>query len=92
MKPGKLALIGVVIALVVVFFAFDLAQYFNLAYFESQRSKIETYQQANPVRVMGIYLVVYIAVFVSFRLTDPDQLSKKPPPCKKNQGRPQVDG
>ena len=61
-KSGKLALVAVVAALIVAFFVFDLGQYFNLEYFESQRSRIEAYRQANPSQALLLFFILYVAV------------------------------
>ena len=62
MKSGKLIVVGIVLVAVAAFLYFDLAQYFNLAYFKSQQARIEAYQQANPARALAYYFCIYVAV------------------------------
>ena len=61
MSKGKLAVLAVIVVLVAAFFAFDLRQYFSIEYFQSQRTAIEAYFQANPVRTAVIFFGVYVA-------------------------------
>ena len=62
MKPAKILLVVAVVTLVAAFVFFDLGAYFSLEYFESQRTSIDAYFKAEPVKVCLIYLGVYIAV------------------------------
>lgn len=62
MKTSKLIVAVVVVALVAAFLAFDLGRFFDLAFFESQRTKIDAYYSANPLRTGLIYVGVYVAV------------------------------
>ena len=62
MKSGRLILLLLVAALVVAFLFFELARYFNLAFFESQRDRIDAYYQARPGLSSLIYVLGYIVV------------------------------
>ena len=62
MSKGKLAVLGLVLAMVAAFFAFDLRQYVSLEYFQSQRAAIEAYVAAHPVKAGAIFFAVYVAV------------------------------
>ena len=62
MKSGRLILLLLVAVLVVAFLLLDVGRYFNLAFFESQRDRIDAYYQANPGSASLIYALVYIVV------------------------------
>ena len=62
MKKSKLLLVLAVIAVVYVFFAYDLGQYFSLGYFKSQQAAIDTYYRAHPWQTALIYFAIYVAV------------------------------
>jgi pyruvate/2-oxoglutarate dehydrogenase complex dihydrolipoamide dehydrogenase (E3) component/uncharacterized membrane protein YdjX (TVP38/TMEM64 family) len=62
MSKGKLAVLAVIAALVVAFFAFDLRQYGTLEYFQSQRAAIEAYFEAHPLRTALVFFAVYVTV------------------------------
>ena len=62
MSKGKLAVLAVVVALAVAFFAFDLRQYFSLEYFQSQRAAIEAYLARHPVGTAAAFFAIYVAV------------------------------
>src|SRR5688572_9800332 len=62
MSRSKLVVLVVLAALVAAFFVFDLKQYFSLEYFQSQRSAITAYVEANPIQAAVIYFLLYVAV------------------------------
>jgi dihydrolipoamide dehydrogenase len=62
MSKGKIAVLVVLGAVVVAFFAFDLKQYFTVEYFQSQRAAIEAYFQAHPLQTGLGFFVLYVAV------------------------------
>ncbi|MGH8654933.1 MAG: FAD-dependent oxidoreductase [Gammaproteobacteria bacterium] len=62
MNKKKLLLLLSVALLLVGFFAFDLGQYLSLAFFKAQQARIDAYYQAQPLRMVGIYFVLYVAV------------------------------
>jgi dihydrolipoamide dehydrogenase len=62
MKASKILLAIIIIALVGVFFAFDLGQYFSLDYFKSQQAAIDTYFQTNPLETALVFFAIYVAV------------------------------
>jgi len=62
MKRGRLALIAVVAALIVVFFAFDFDRYFTLEYFKSQQAAIYAQVAAHPVESGLVFFLIYVAV------------------------------
>ena len=62
MNKSKLLLLVVVIALIAVFFAFDLGRYFSLDYFRTQQAAINGYYQANPTQTIAIYFLIYVAI------------------------------
>jgi pyruvate/2-oxoglutarate dehydrogenase complex dihydrolipoamide dehydrogenase (E3) component/uncharacterized membrane protein YdjX (TVP38/TMEM64 family) len=50
------------VALLAVYFAFDLSRYFSLEYFKSQQAAIEAWYQVHPWQTVSIYFLIYIAV------------------------------
>ncbi|MGH8627713.1 MAG: FAD-dependent oxidoreductase, partial [Gammaproteobacteria bacterium] len=62
MNKKKLLLLLSVALLLVGFFAFDLGQYLSLAFFKAQQARIDAYYQAQPLRTVGIYFAIYVAV------------------------------
>ena len=57
---AKIILALVVLALVAVFFIFDLGQYVSLEFFKAQQSTFNQYYLDNPVLVILIFAAVYI--------------------------------
>ncbi len=55
-------LLLVILALIAVFFIFDLQQYLSLEALKSQQAAIESYRSAHPVLAMIIYALIYVAV------------------------------
>lgn len=62
MTSKKTALLLLLGALVVAFFAFDLGQYLNLATLKARQDEIAAFRQANPWLAAGSYFVIYIVV------------------------------
>lgn len=65
MKPElikKLAIVGVIILLVILFKVFGLEQYFTLSYLKQQQSNLTQLYVDNRVLVISIYMLVYITV------------------------------
>jgi pyruvate/2-oxoglutarate dehydrogenase complex dihydrolipoamide dehydrogenase (E3) component/uncharacterized membrane protein YdjX (TVP38/TMEM64 family) len=62
MSKGKIAVLVVLAAVVVAFFALDLKQYFTIEYFQSQRSAIEAYFQAHPLQTALVFFALYVVV------------------------------
>lgn len=62
MNKSKLGLLAIVVALIALFFAFDLGQYLTLDYFKSQREAINTYNDENPFTTALIFFLVYIGI------------------------------
>lgn len=58
----KLAVAAAFIALIVLFFAFDLSQFLSLEYFSSQKQNIVDYQTEHPWQVAGGFFALYVAV------------------------------
>ncbi len=58
----KLILIAVIIALVCVFFIFDLGQYLTLDYIKSQQQAFDRFYQENRALTIAIYMAIYIVV------------------------------
>ena len=62
MKRNQLILLGAVVALVASFFAFDLGRYFNLEFFQAQRSVVVGFYDDNPTLASAAFMAVYIAM------------------------------
>lgn len=60
MKFKKLALVAILVALIVVYFAFDLGQYFNLAAFKERQAAIEAFRAERPWTAAAVYFVLYV--------------------------------
>jgi dihydrolipoamide dehydrogenase len=62
LRKGRIVLLVMIATLVVAFFAFDLGQYLNLAFFKSQQAQINAYYQAHPLQTaLGVFCI-YVAV------------------------------
>jgi pyruvate/2-oxoglutarate dehydrogenase complex dihydrolipoamide dehydrogenase (E3) component/uncharacterized membrane protein YdjX (TVP38/TMEM64 family) len=62
MSKGKIAVLVVLAAIVVAFFALDLKQYITVEYFQSQRTAIEAYFQAHPLQTALAFFLLYVVV------------------------------
>ena len=62
MKPGRIALLALVAALVAAYFAFDLGRFLSLEYFKSQQAAFEAFYRDHPVRTAAAYFAIYVAV------------------------------
>ena len=62
MKPSRIILLAVVVALIAAFFVFDLGQYFTLDYFREQRQAIADFQAQNPWLVGLAFFALYVVV------------------------------
>lgn len=62
MDRRKKILIGVIVLLILAFFALDLGRYFSLAYLNEQKAALLTYQEAHPWKSALLYLLIYISV------------------------------
>jgi pyruvate/2-oxoglutarate dehydrogenase complex dihydrolipoamide dehydrogenase (E3) component/uncharacterized membrane protein YdjX (TVP38/TMEM64 family) len=62
MSKGRFALLGVLAALVVLFFAFDLGRFFSLEYLKTQQAAMAAYVQDHLGRALLAYFLIYVAV------------------------------
>ena len=65
MKPElikKLAIVGVVILLVILFKVFGLDQYLTLSYLKEQQAHFAELYAGNKPLVIGVYMLIYIIV------------------------------
>ena len=62
MNVKKLALLGVIVALVASYFVFDLGQYLSLDYLKAQRGAFQALAAEQPVLVLGGFFLLYVAV------------------------------
>lgn len=58
----KIGLVGILVAVVVLFFVFDLGQYLTLDYIKTQQSEIEQYYSENRVLTLVLFFVIYVIV------------------------------
>ena len=58
----KLVLIGIIAAVVALFFAFDLGQYLSLEYIKAQQGQVETLYAENRLATLLIFFIVYVIV------------------------------
>jgi pyruvate/2-oxoglutarate dehydrogenase complex dihydrolipoamide dehydrogenase (E3) component/uncharacterized membrane protein YdjX (TVP38/TMEM64 family) len=59
---GRWILLALIAALLTAYFAFDLGQYFSLAYLKSQQAAIDAYYRSNPLPSVAAFFLVYVAV------------------------------
>ena len=62
MSRKKLLLLGVVIALVIAYFAFDLGRFLSLDFIKQRQADFVALYAARPVFVLAAFFVVYVAV------------------------------
>ena len=62
MNFSRWTLLAVIVALIAVFFIFDLQQYLTLENLKSQQASIETYRNSHPILAIAVYALIYIAV------------------------------
>jgi uncharacterized membrane protein YdjX (TVP38/TMEM64 family) len=62
MKPSKTQLIAIIAVLVVIFFYFNLNDYFTLTKLQSQQAAIGSYRAAHPIITVVSYGLIYIAI------------------------------
>ena len=62
MSKTKLIFAVIFASLVVSFFVFDLGQYFTLEHIKSQRESISSQFIENPIKIAGIFFIIYVAV------------------------------
>jgi uncharacterized membrane protein YdjX (TVP38/TMEM64 family) len=62
MTTSKTQLIAIIAVLVVIFFYFDLNDYFTLAKLQSQQAAIDSYRAAHPIITVLAYGLIYIAI------------------------------
>jgi len=59
---SRIILIGVIALLILIYFSFNLGQYFSLDYFKSQQASIDFYYSENPLITATLFFAVYVAV------------------------------
>ena len=62
MSKSRLALVAVITAVIVAFFAFDLYRYFTFEFFRSQQAAIDAFYRANPLQAAAVYFAAYVVV------------------------------
>ena len=58
----KAGLVGIIVAIIVIFFVFDLGQFLTLDYIKEQRQQIEMLYAENKVITLGLFFLLYVAV------------------------------
>lgn len=58
----KLVILGLLMAIITLFFAFDLGQYFTLDYIKSQQSELHDYYQQNTIKTIVGFFIIYVVV------------------------------
>lgn len=58
----KIGLVGVLAAIVVLFFVFDLGHYLTLDYIKTQQFQIEHYYSENRVLTLALFFIIYVVV------------------------------
>jgi uncharacterized membrane protein YdjX (TVP38/TMEM64 family) len=58
----RLLILGVIVILVVLFWAFDLKQYLSLDYIKAQQENFSALYAAHPFWIIGAYMLIYITV------------------------------
>jgi dihydrolipoamide dehydrogenase len=58
----KLGLVGILAAVVVLFFVFDLGHYLTLDYIKTQQFQIEQFYSENRVLTLALYFTIYVIV------------------------------
>jgi pyruvate/2-oxoglutarate dehydrogenase complex dihydrolipoamide dehydrogenase (E3) component/uncharacterized membrane protein YdjX (TVP38/TMEM64 family) len=62
LNKKKLLLLGVLLALVLVFLALDLGRFFSLDYIKGTRGEFAALYQARPALVLAVFFAIYVAV------------------------------
>ena len=58
----KLAIVGVILILIILFKLLGLGQYLSLDYLKTQQATFAALYDGHPVMVIGVYLLIYIVV------------------------------
>jgi len=58
----KLAIVGIILILIILFKVFGLGQYLTLDYLKTQQAAFSALYAAHPVTVIAAYMLIYIAV------------------------------
>ena len=62
MSKKKLLIVGLLVALVVAFFAFDLGRFLSLDYIKSRQADLTALAEAQPWLIGGSFFAIYVAV------------------------------
>ena len=62
MSFSRVAVAAAIAALVIAFFIFDLAQYFDLHYLKTRQALLHEQLRAHPLLTVAIYFFIYVAV------------------------------
>ena len=62
MKPSRIVLLVALVALIGLFFFFDLQRFLTVEYLAAQRENISAFQEQNPWLVFAVFFAVYVLV------------------------------
>lgn len=62
MQRNKFIVLGLLATAIAAYFAFDLGQYFNLAFLKASQQSFQAYYQAYPLQAIAIYFTLYVVV------------------------------
>ena len=62
MLMKKASLVGIVVAIIVIFFVFDLGHFLTLDYIKEQQQQIETLYAENKLLTLGLFFLLYVVV------------------------------
>ena len=58
----KILILATFVALILIYFVFDLGQYLNLEYFKQQQEQINAFREQSFLKAVAIFFVVYVLV------------------------------
>jgi len=58
----KLIIVGLILVVALLFWRFNLGQYFSLDYVKSSRQTFQTWYHENPALMLGGYFIIYVLV------------------------------
>ncbi len=62
MKASRIVLAAIVVLSIVVFFALDLARFFDVGYLKSHQAALDEYFHLHPITTVLLYFILYVVV------------------------------
>jgi len=62
MTRGRIALVALIAALVVAYFAFDLGRFLSIEFFKTQQAEFDAFYRERPFLTAGLFFAVYVVV------------------------------